>query len=462
MRTGAFFLWVMLNALSSAGALAASAQDNYKKLCASCHGDYMQGGSAPSLRDDTWSHGGSSEQIIHAILQGIAPGMPAFKEALSLEDARALVIYMRESRYYANNQKARMSRDQVFESLGETFSLEPVVTGMDDLWGMDFFPDGGVIFTHKKGALYTQAVGANPVLIQGTPSVWYAQQAGMLDVKLHPDYEKNAWIYLSFAEKNKQGGMTRIVRGRILENRWVDQQDIYLAPSAHYWSANGHFGSRFVFHDGYVYFSVGDRRKHDGAQSLETPNGKVHRLHDDGRIPKDNPFVSVKGAVPSIYTFGNRNPQGLTLQPKTGLIWEAEHGPRGGDEINLIERGVNYGWPMITYGMNYNGTPWTSETAREGMEQPKHYWVPSIAVSQIDFYEGQMFPKWQGKLMVASLAKQELRLLSIEDRSVIADDLLFKNLGRMRDIHTGPAGEPHVIFVGKKGGIYKLVRDEKK
>ncbi len=196
------------------------------------------------------------------------------------------------------------------------------------------------------------------------------------------------------------------------------------------------------------------------AQELDRPNGKIHRIHDDGRIPEDNPFVDVEGALPSIWSYGHRNPQGLDQHPVTGELWETEHGPRGGDEINLIKPGINHGWPVITYGMNYNGTPMTDKTAQEGMEQPKHYWVPSIGVAGIDFYEGNVFPDWQHDLFVGGLSAQELHRVVIEEGSVVSDEVILQGQGRVRDVHSGPDGHLYICLMSEdrsKGAIYRLV-----
>jgi glucose/arabinose dehydrogenase len=287
----------------------------------------------------------------------------------------------------------------------------------------------------------------------------------MMEVALHPDYKNNGWIYLAFSASGQKGnggelsGMTKIVRGRIIDNIWMDEQEIFEAPESSFLSTGLHFGTRIVFKDGYLFFPIGDRGRKDDAQNLMLPNGKVHRIHDDGRIPKDNPFVDSKGAFPSIWTYGNRNAQGLDLHPLTGEIWEAEHGPRGGDEINLIERGKNYGWPMVTYGMNYNGTPITEKTEMEGVEPPKLHWTPSIAVCGIDFYEGDVFPEWKYDLFAGGLASQELHRLRIEAGEVVNSSIILKDAGRIRDVASGPDGTLYLVLNGPDR-IVRLVPGE--
>jgi glucose/arabinose dehydrogenase len=252
--------------------------------------------------------------------------------------------------------------------------------------------------------------------------------------------------------------MTAVVRGRVKDGRWVDEETLFRAPPELYRKARVHFGSRFVFDGkGHLYFTIGERGHQDDAQDLTRPNGKVHRIHDDGRIPEDNPFVDVENAIPSIWSYGHRNPQGLARNPVTGDLYDAEHGPRGGDELNLVLKGRNYGWPVITYGMNYDGTPITDLTAKEGMEQPVVHWTPSLAVCAIDFYVGDRFPGWRNDLFLSSLAAQELRRLEIEDRKVVHQEVLFKDIGRVRDVVSGPDGYVYVSL--EPGRIARLVPD---
>jgi glucose/arabinose dehydrogenase len=237
----------------------------------------------------------------------------------------------------------------------------------------------------------------------------------------------------------------------------VDQETLYKAPPELYWDDNTHFGSRFLFdREGHLFYSIGDRGHQDDAQDLSLPNGKIHRIHDDGRIPKDNPFVGRPGALPSIWSYGNRNPQGLAWHPVTGELWSSEHGPRGGDELNRIEPGRNYGWPVITYGMNYDGTPITDKTEQDGMEQPVMQWTPSIAVCAIVFYTGDRFPGWKTDLFVTALGGQALRRLVIEGKRVVHEEVLFKGLGRVRDVVNGPDGTLYVVL-NDPGRIVRMV-----
>lgn len=427
----------------------------YKTYCATCHGANLEGGQGSSLIDAEWKHGASDEEIAKSITAGFPDqGMVPWQGTLTDQQIRSLVIFIREQGQIA----AAGDRDfrvkplgGVFASDHHNFRLEKVTEVDDVLWSMAFLPDGAILMTQRDGPVWRHQEGVNH-LIEGTPEVWQNGQGGMLEVALHPGYAENGWIYLGFSENvgakedGKDAGMTAVVRGRIREDRWVDQEWIYRVPGEFHTSAGAHYGTRFVFKDGYLFFGIGDRGRQDMAQDLTRPNGKIHRIFDDGRIPADNPFVKEQGAIKSIWSYGHRNPQGLDLHPETKEIWETEHGPRGGDETNVVERGRNYGWPQITYGMNYNGTPITNETARDGMEQPKHYWVPSIAVAGIDFYEGDKFPQWKNSLLVSGMASQELHRLVIENGEVVKDEVILKGQNRVRDVLSGPDGFIYVAL----------------
>ena len=250
--------------------------------------------------------------------------------------------------------------------------------------------------------------------------------------------------------------MTRIVRGKLDGNRWTEQQVIYEAPHETYLPTRHHYGVRIVFTpSGHLYFGIGDRGRSRHAQDLSRPNGKMHRIWPDGRIPKDNPFVGQEGALPTIYSYGHRNPQGVAVHPVDGTVWITEHGPMGGDELNLVEPGVNYGWPEITYGRNYNGTTVSEFEKKEGMAQPVLFWRPSIAVCGLDFYSGDQYPRWKNWLLAGALAFEELRLLSIEDNRMIHQQIILKNAGRVRDVTTGRDGAIYVVL-NNPGTVVRL------
>jgi len=439
----------------------------YGDNCAGCHGDDLAGGSGSSLIDDEWIHGSSDEAIAAAIRDG-APdmGMPAWEGAMDEKQIRAMVIFIHEMKTKSQQDALQKSLEgDVVSAAGHRYSLEELGAGEGLLWSIDFMPDGAMLVTQRDGVLWHFKDGERSQ-ISGTPEVWQHGQGGLMEVALHPDFTQNGWVYLSYSEntgaeeRDKDAGMTTVVRGKIIDGHWQDQETLFKVDGKHHTSSGAHYGSRFVFHEGYLFFGIGDRGRMDHAQELDRPNGKVYRIHDDGRVPQDNPFVDVRGALPEIWSYGHRNPQGMDKHPVTGQLWESEHGPRGGDEINLVEKGKNYGWPEITYGMNYNGTPITDETHREGMEQPKLFWVPSIAVAGIDFYEGDAFPGWQGKLLAGGMASEELHLLTIEDSEVSADETILKGRGRIRDVASGPDGFIYLLLNDgspRKGKVVRMV-----
>jgi len=290
--------------------------------------------------------------------------------------------------------------------------------------------------------------------VKNTPKVLNEGQGGLLDVAIDPDYHQNGWIYLAFSHALNvaPGGerplsMTKIVRGKIENNTWISEEVLFQAPGKTYQTTRHHYGCRIVFDPwGYLYFTVGDRGAGFQAQDVTLPNGKTHRIHKDGRIPENNPFVSEPNAMKSIYSLGNRNIQRMAIHPETGQLWVTEHGPMGGDELNLIKAGLNYGWETITYGKNYNGTTITNLTHKPGMEQPVFYWNPSIAVCGLDFYRGDLFKKWKNRLMAGALKYEEVRILHIENERMIHEETILKGAGRVRDVSTGPDGAIYVVL----------------
>lgn len=348
---------------------------------------------------------------------------------------------------------------QVIHSEKENFKVEVVADGLDHPWGLVELPDGRLLVTERAGAMRVIEGGhLVPAPVSGMPPVFARGQGGLLDVQLHPDYATNGWIYIAFSDERDGKGMTKIIRGKLRDMAFVDQETIFAAPAEEYTSARQHFGCRMDFDGkGHLFFSVGERGDMKNAQMLGNAKGKVHRIHDDGRIPADNPFVKEPGTSPTIWTYGNRNPQGLRFDKTTGLLWESEHGPRGGDELNIIEKGKNYGWPTITYGINYDGTPITDKTSAPGMEQPVTYWVPSIAVSAIEFYHGDRFPKWKGDLFAGALAHQKLVRMELgENNTVTHQEILLEKSGRIRDIQCLRDGAITIVY-DDPGKIVRLV-----
>ncbi|MGX1929391.1 PQQ-dependent sugar dehydrogenase [Flagellimonas sp. 2504JD4-2] len=336
------------------------------------------------------------------------------------------------------------------------FTAEKVISNIQNPWGMAFLPNGEILITEKSGKLLLFNDGETTE-IKNLPDIYVRGQGGLLDIELHPNHENNGWLYLSYSSSDGggKGGNTTFMRAKLANNTLVEQKVLYKAvPNT---TKGQHFGSRFEFdNEGYLYFSVGDRGNRDvNPQSIKRDGGKIYRLHDDGRIPEDNPFVSKSGAKSAIYSYGHRNPQGLAIHPETGKLWEHEHGPRGGDEINIVQKGKNYGWPVITYGINYSGTKITDETSRSGMEQPVYQWTPSIGPCGMTFVSSDKYPKWKGNLLVGSLAFQYLERLVIENDKVTYREKLLDGMGRVRNVRQAPDG---FIYVGIEGkGIYKLV-----
>jgi glucose/arabinose dehydrogenase len=425
----------------------------FAENCARCHGTSLRGGQAASLVDDVWAHGGDDASLARSIREGhqVESGMPAFGGALSEREIRALVIYIRERADKARRAQttdASPRGDAVVQSEEHAFRVETVVEGVETPWSVAFLPDGRMLVTEKAGRLRIVERGRLLAPVAGVPPVSSEGQGGLMGVAVHPDWAGNGWIYLSLSDPGKDdSAMTKVIRGRLREGRLVDQETIFEAPGALYRRGKVHFGSRFVFDGkGHLFFTIGERGHQDDAQDLSRPNGKVHRVLEDGGVPPDNPFVGRAGALATIWSYGHRNPQGLTQHMATGALYAAEHGPRGGDELNLVLPGRNYGWPVITYGMNYDGSPITELTAKEGMEQPLVHWTPSIAVGAIDFYAGDRFPRWRDHLLVASLAAQELRRVVVEGERVTKQEVLLARIGRVRDVVVGPDGLVYLAF----------------
>lgn len=355
------------------------------------------------------------------------------------------------------------SAEVVVESEEHRFRVETFAAGFGVPWGLAFLPDGRLLVTEQEGLLRIVARdGAVSEPIEGVPAVVSRGQGGLMDVALHPRYAEQGWIYLSYSEplQGPEGatlGYTAIARARLREGRLADLEIVYRVPERFYTRHAHHYGSRILFdRAGFLYFAIGDRGQRPLAQSVDRPNGKIHRLRDDGAVPADNPFAGKRDAVESIWSYGHRNPQGLAMHPASGELWAAEHGPKGGDELNHIRRGLNYGWPAITYGINYDGTPITDATHAEGMEQPGTYWVPSIAVCGIDFYTGERFARWRHDLLVTSLRFNRLHRLRLQGREVVHEEIVYQGESRVRDVQTGPDGAVYLAVEGP-GRILRLV-----
>ncbi len=434
------------------------AEINYREFCSGCHGEKME-----AFTDRKWKHGNAKDSLFKAIKAGYPnEGMPGFDTTFTDNEITSLVNYIvtgieNVKRYEFQDQPARSN---LFESSTQSVRLDTVVKGLKVPWGIAFLPNGEMLITERSGELFR--LTKNKVLqkIEGVPEVLAEGQGGLLDIALHPDFKTNAVVYLSYSiPKTSEEGVlstTAVSRAVLKGNTLLQQKKIFEALP--YSKTRHHYGSRLQFDaQKNLYITVGDRGNHDeNPQSLERYPGKVHRIKEDGSIPADNPFVNKTGAVPSIYSFGHRNIQGMVINPETGVLWSNEHGPRGGDEINIIKKGENYGWPVISYGLNYNGTVLTKNSSLEGMEQPLLYWLPSIGPSGMAFVTGERYKSWKGHLLVGSLRFKYLNLCKVEGDKISGQEILLKNVGRLRDVRMGPDGYIYVS-VENPGAIFRLV-----
>jgi len=346
-----------------------------------------------------------------------------------------------------------------FDSQKETFRVVIVVGRLERPWSLAFLPGGDLLVTERPGRLRIVHDGKlDPEPVSGVPEVVAYGQGGLLDVALHPRYSENGLVYLSYVTGGDGGIGTDVMRGRLRGHRLEDVQVIFrMLPKT---GKDHHFGSRFLFdRRGYLYVTLGERGERDHAQRLDDHLGKIVRLHDDGRVPDDNPFRGRSGARPEIFTYGHRNPQGIALHPQTGVIWAHEHGPQGGDEVNVIRAGANYGWPVVTYGREYEtGKPIGEGTQKAGMEPPIHYWVPvSIAPSGMTFYDGDAFPRWKGSLFIGALRGEMLVRLELDGEKVVREERLLQGaLGRIRDVRSGPDGRLYLLTDSQRGLLVRL------
>lgn len=339
------------------------------------------------------------------------------------------------------------------------------ITVSDDVqmpWGMVWLPDGDMLVTERTGAIVRIRNGQAGDPLSGLPEIHINGQGGLLDITLHPDYVNNGWLYISYSspEGEGEGSHTAIMRAKLQGNALVEQDVIYKGEGNT--TRGQHYGGRLQFdNDGYLFFSIGDRGDHfNTVQDLSMDGGKIYRINDDGSIPADNPFVGTANAKTATWSYGHRNPQGMDIHPLTGELWAAEHGPRGGDEINIARAANNYGWPLVGYGINYNGEPLAAATSGEGMEQPLWYWDPSIAVSGIAFVTSDIYPELKNHLLVGALRGTVLELLEINNDQIVrrTEILSGAEAGRIRNVRQGPDG---YIYLGVEGaGIKRLIPAE--
>jgi glucose/arabinose dehydrogenase len=344
----------------------------------------------------------------------------------------------------------------VIESEKLKFGIDTLATGLFNPWGIAFLPDGRILVTERKGEI--RIIKNGQLLeekIEGVPAVFAQGQGGLLDIKLHPDYASNGWIYLTYSKPGEGGAGTTVARTKLNGNTFTDFQEIFSAQP--FTGTGHHFGSRIVFDGaGHIFVSSGERGTKENSQNLGNHLGKILRLQEDGSVPSDNPFVSTIGAKSEIWSYGHRNPQGMIYDKATGTLWAVEHGPKGGDELNKVEKGKNYGWPVITYGIDYDGSKISDLTTKEGMEQPVRYWVPSIATCGMAQVTSDKYPGWKNNFLVGALALTHVARVEVENNTFIKEEKLLDKVGRVRAIEQSPDGYLYVV-TESPGMVLKIV-----
>lgn len=356
------------------------------------------------------------------------------------------------------------SAEETVTSSAHRFRVETVADGLEHPWAVAMLPDGDFLATERGGKVLRIAKDGTKTAIGGVPEVFVRGQGGLLDVTLHPDYPNNGWVYLSYSKPAGKGALTAVARAKLEDDNLRGLEMVFDPPAGEATASPAHFGCRLVFDGrGHLFFSIGDRAgptdARNLAQSLSSVIGKIHRVFDDGRIPPDNPFVGREGAVPSIWAYGVRNPQGLVYDTASDRLWETEHGPRGGDELNIIRKGANYGWPLATYGINYKGTIITTNTSLPGMEDPLVQWTPVIAASGLALYRGDKFPRWRGNLFAGGLVSRRLVRMELNGTAVTRQEVLLQDTGRIRDVRDFGDGFLYVVY-DEPGKIVRLVPAE--
>jgi len=427
----------------------------YKTYCGGCHGARLEGNSAPKLIKDKWQHGSTSKAIFKTIKSGIPnTEMKGWGDVLKDKEINTLVSFIIASQ--KGPVKTSASIPSTIVTQDYVLKVEKLDSGHTSTpWAIEFVNSNLALISEKIGRLRWLVNGKLDTLpIHGLPATHtQSGTGGFMDIALDPKYQQNGWLYLAYSHTNgdlqdkNAPGMTKIIRGKIKDHEWTEQQTLFEVPDSLMVVRGDRWGCRFLFDKaGYLYFTIGDMGKAMASQDLSRATGKVYRINPDGSIPKDNPFVNTPGALPAIFTLGNRNVEGIAQHPVTGAIWATEHGPRGGDELNILKKGRNYGWPVITYGIDYSGNKVSDKIEQEGMEQPIVQWTPSIAVCPAEFVTSPLFPKWKNNLMVGALAFEELRRLVIVNDKVIKQEMIMKGYGRVRDIKTCPDGSMYVLL----------------
>lgn len=453
LMVGAATVALVVSAFTNApDQLPRSARDNYLQYCASCHGENHDRFAARA-----WVYGNSLKEVTATLKYGRpAIGMPEFANAMTDSEISELAAYtIREVAQVPDVLPSTFNIKDKVHSMDLSFVLEEVAGGMNIPWGMGFLPDGSMLVTEKAGKLYHVKDGRQTEIL-GVPAIVVRGQGGLMEVTVHPDYRRNKLIYLSFADGETSDKINTTIARAVLDKGKLSKVEkiFHGSPDT---NSGAHFGCRMFFDkDGYLFFGIGDRGRKENAQDLTNHCGKMHRIYDDGRIPADNPFVNTPGAMKTIWSYGHRNPQGLYYEKSTGTIWENEHGPKGGDELNIVKRGLNYGWPVISFGVNYDGTIFTNDTAKAGMEQPFHHWTPSIGPSSLTRVTSDRYPAWKGDFLSGSLSFEYVERTLIKNNRVVGRERLMPKIGRIRNVVQGPDGYIY-IAVEKIGKVFKLV-----
>jgi glucose/arabinose dehydrogenase len=427
----------------------------YKSYCAGCHGSQMQGNTATKLIKTDWQYGRGKGAMVRNIRFGIPnTEMVAWGTVLNDAEISAVADYIIAAQQTPPNALRPIPSQLTTEDY--ILKVEKLVSeGLNTPWGIEFVDEHRALITERTGGLRWMVNGKlDPRPITGLPKT-YAQNktGGLMDLALDPHFARNGWIYLAFSQTDddpadkEARGMTKIVRGRIRNHEWIDEQTLFEVADSLKISGGNRWGCRFLFDKaGYLYFSIGDMARAMDSQDPGKPTGKTFRINPDGSIPQDNPFVGKKGALPALYTIGNRNVQGIAQHPLTGDIWATEHGPMGGDELNILRKGANYGWPLATFGVDYSGDIVSDKTEMQGIESPITHWTPSIAVCPAEFVTGKLFAKWKNNLLVGALAFEEIRRLVIDGNRVTSQEMILKGVGRVRDLKVGPDGALYVLL----------------
>lgn len=437
----------------------------YEDNCAKCHGSRGEGGGGgtKSLLTMEKYDQKYDKPFFDAIKNGVKDmGMEAYGETMSDPEIWAQVVHIRELQkngLRAAGMRPNRTDDGVVRTKYENYRIETVVDkGLDVPWAVDWLPDGKMLITNRSGALNVFSDGMLSDAVEGVPETIQFGQGGLMDVAVHPDYAQNGWIYLSFTDpaKSGMGGMTKVVRGKLKfegnRAKWIENQTIFECEPSTYNSSGVHFGNRIVFDGkGHIFFCIGERGSGELAQDLSKPNGKIYRVFEDGTVPKDNPFygktVQGKRAIDAVWSYGHRNPQGLVFG-LDGRLWDTEHGPRGGDEVNLIEKGANYGWPEVAFSINYNDSPYRVPWPNKDQHfvMPIFRWLPSIGACGLDVSPGGVFPKWKGDLFAGGLSGANVDRIRTKDGKFVECEEILWNLGRVRDVVCDKKGNIYVVL----------------